>query len=353
MTCDLILESSSGLSSLSAPPKAPSNEPCILVAGGAGYIGSNTVLEILLQVGAQWNVIVVDNLSTSTTAAKSVPESWENPLAYYTLNLNSTINLLSLATDAKWNPERRHIHFVFSSSACTYGASLDDHEYDFSSPGGSGALGVSESCPLKPINPYGRTKVFNEEIIRDCSKLHSDESKGIVLKSAILRYFNPVGAHSSGFMGECLPPGMEPPNLVPIVTRFAARRARAIATGSRPPTAFKVFGVWPTPDASPIRDFLHITDLAKSHVAALRKLALLDPPQNTATTPVDWNCLTYNVGCGRGFSVREIVKTVEKVSGIEIPIEVVDRREGDAGIAISDPSKAWNELGWKTEMVKE
>ncbi|KAJ3205566.1 UDP-glucose 4-epimerase 2 [Entophlyctis luteolus] len=379
------------LDRLNGPPKVPSTVPCILVAGGAGYIGSNTVLEILLQGGPEWNVVVVDNLSTSNTdnmidaqrlsgkkiiafhnidlldkpaldevfrlhpnrnateepkiAAKSVPESWSNPIMYYQLNLGSTINLLNGSIDTA-SARGKKMLFVFSSSACTYGSALDELKYDFTKTDGTGAQGVVEETPLKPINPYGRTKVYNEEIIRDVCKLHNGSNHDVVMKAAMLR------AHASGLMGEGMQ-GKEPPNLVPIVTRFAARRLKAklgLPNENKAPT-FKILGKWATPDTTPIRDFIHITDLARSHVAALRKLLILE--EKAPSPAADWNCLTFNIGSGRGYSVLEIVKTVEKVSKVDIPTETGPRRDGDVGIAISDSSKAWRELGWKSEMSLE
>ncbi|KAJ3350937.1 hypothetical protein HDU83_009356 [Entophlyctis luteolus] len=358
------------LDHLNGPPKDPSKLPSILVAGGAGYIGSNTVLELLMQDGPEWNVVVVDNLSTSNTdnmidaqrlsgkkivafhnidllnksaldevfrlhpnvwaimhfaSAKSVPESWSNPIMYYQLNLGSTINLLngSIETAA---PRDKKMLFVFSSSACTYGSALDELKYDFSKPNGTGAQGVVEETPLKPINPYGRTKVYNEEIIRDVCKLHNGLNHDVVMKAAMLRYFNPVGkrahvrSHGGGYAGQG-------------ATKPCADSDTFCRASSQ----------------SKIRDFIHITDLARSHVAALRRLISLE----TSTSAQDWNCLTFNIGSGRGYSVLEIVKTVEKVSKIDIPTETGPRRDGDVGIAISDSSKAWRELGWKSEMSLE
>ncbi|KAJ3134355.1 hypothetical protein HK100_003659, partial [Physocladia obscura] len=402
------------LSVLNGPPALVSTVPCILVAGGAGYIGSNTVLEILMQDDEpDWNVVVVDNLCTSScsnlvdaqrlagkkivafhhvdltdklalekvfrlhpniwavmhfASGKSVPESWSNPLMYYNVNLGSTLNLLENAlVPASPSPHvlKKRIHFVFSSSACTYGSALDEHDYGFNTPGGP--HGVPETTPLRPMNPYGRTKVYNEEIFRDCCTLHDGyNDQNVVLKAAMLRYFNPVGAHESGYMGENTQ-GKEPPNLVPIVTRFAARslRAKMGLPNENKSTAFKMFGgAWPTPDGAPIRDFLHITDLAKAHTAALRRLVTLEDADDGAGNGTGatggnagkgrerqrgWNYLVYNIGCGSGYSVREVVKTVERISGVEIPIDVVPKRDGDAGIAISDPKKAYRELGWKTE----
>ncbi|KAJ3124546.1 70-kilodalton heat shock protein [Physocladia obscura] len=389
--------SSNDLGVLNGPSLQPSPLGCILVAGGAGYIGSNTVLEILMQDESKWNVVVVDNLSTSNTAnlvdaqklsgkkilafhrvdlldkpalenvfrlhpniwavlhfasGKSVPESWANPLMYYNLNLGSTLNLLQYAlAPPKSQENKKQIHFVFSSSACTYGSALDDHDYGFDAP--DGPHGVPESTPLCPLSPYGRTKVYNEEICKDVCALHNGKNEPIVvLKAAMLRYFNPVGAHESGYMGENTQ-GKEPPNLVPIVTRFAARslRSKMGLPNENKTSTFKLFGTWPTPDGAPIRDFLHITDLAKAHTAALRRLVALETPVEEKPKK-EWNFLVYNIGCGSGYSVADVIKTVERISGVDIPIEIVPKRVGDAGIAISDPSKAYKELGWKTEKQK-
>ncbi|ORY49063.1 UDP-glucose 4-epimerase [Rhizoclosmatium globosum] len=392
------------MDSLNDPPLKPCEKPCILVTGGAGYIGSNTVLELLLR-GQQgelddstegkaklaWEVVVVDNLRSSKidaliqaqqiarkkihafhkidlldkdaldkvfrlhpniwgiihfASAKSVAESLVNPLLYYNLNIGITLNLLNCVVESKKN-----IAFVFSSSACVYGSSLDEQQYDLN--GADGAQGVTETCSTKPKSPYGRTKLYIEEIIRDVCYTQTKQH-GVVLRSAILRYFNPVGAHSSGHLGE-YNGTQEPANLVPIVTRLARRVKRAQATichKSPFVKPFKIFGGdWPTPDGSPIRDFLHITDLAKSHVCALEFLTEVN--QAITSTLEPWNCWTYNIGCGRGYSVKQVVEMVEKISGVQIPVEIHERRDGDVGIAISDSSKAEAELNWTTQKSLE
>ncbi|KAI9332209.1 UDP-glucose 4-epimerase [Obelidium mucronatum] len=386
---------------LNGPPQRPCTIPCILVAGGAGYIGSNTVLELLTRNNCTkqsnclqplWEVVVVDNLKNSNisglvhaqqianrkihafhqidlldknavqkvfslhpeiwgiihfASAKSVPESWSNPLLYYNLNLGSTLNLLECCAKSS-----REIHFVFSSSACVYGESLDEQQYNFN---GNHVKGVTEDCPAKPKSPYGRTKLIIEDMIRDVCATYT---KGAKLRAAILRYFNPVGAHASGYLGENNGT-QEPSNLVPIVTRLA-RKIKRENFNSKPATTtaaikpFKIYGRdWPTPDGTPIRDFLHITDLATSHVFALEHLLMLSPPSTATPDSLLWNCVTYNIGCGIGHSVLQVVKTVEKISGVEIPIEVCGRREGDVGVAISDSTKAMKELHWKSERTLE
>ncbi|KAJ3249545.1 hypothetical protein HDU78_000071 [Chytriomyces hyalinus] len=386
---------------LNKPPVDPDPTPCIFVTGGAGYIGSNTVLEILLKKretnNSDWEVVVVDNLRNSNTASlvitqklaqqkilafhqvdlldltavqtifrlhpnvwavihfaslKSVAESCANPLLYYEINLKSVLNVLSCANERiTSNRNNRDFMFIFSSSACVYGDSLDHLEYNFRK---GQMMGATEECLTKPKSPYGKTKQFSEDMIRDICKqyasLKSSPDKGDngsgMMKAAILRYFNPVGAHSSGHLGEYN--NQEPENLVPVVTRLVRRLRDAPAEFQG---AVKIFGSdWPTPDGSAIRDYLHISDLAKSHVCALERLKTLkepDAPNPTLTDP--WNCLTFNIGCGEGKSVKEVVAMIEKVSGIKIPTVMSERRAGDIGIAISNPSKAFQELNWKTE----
>ncbi|KAJ3241891.1 UDP-glucose 4-epimerase 2 [Chytriomyces hyalinus] len=388
---------------LNKPPVQPDPAPCIFVTGGAGYIGSNTVLEILLKKresnNSDWEVVVVDNLRNSNTASlvitqklaqqkilafhkvdlldltavetifrlhpnvwavihfaslKSVAESCANPLLYYDINLKSALNVLSCANERiSSNRNNRDFMFIFSSSACVYGDSLDHLEYDFRK--GQQMMGATEECLTKPKSPYGKTKQFTEDMIRDICKQYAsleiapdgaDNDGGGMMKAAILRYFNPVGAHSSGHLGEYN--NQEPENLVPVVTRLARRLRDA------PPEfdeALKIFGSdWPTPDGSAIRDYLHISDLAKSHVCALERLKTLKHPcQSNTTQGNPWNCLTFNIGCGEGKSVKEVVAMIEKVSGIKIPTVMSERRAGDIGIAISNPAKAFQELNWKTE----
>ncbi|KAI8617130.1 hypothetical protein BC830DRAFT_1115079 [Chytriomyces sp. MP71] len=374
---------------LQGPPEAPSNIPCILVTGGAGYIGSNTVLEMLSRRdqgpnGLGWEVVVIDNLSNSNTNAllkaeelsghkilafhqidlldteavqnvfrlhpniwsvihfaslKSVAESCSNPLLYYEMNPGSTMNLLRSANELK----KEGLLFVFSSSACVYGDSLDQLTYDFSAP--EAMMGATEDFETKPKSPYGNTKLMIETILQDLCAQHRKVPE-TAMRAVILRYFNPVGAHSSGYMGEN--PRQEPSNLVPIVTRVARR-----IKYNEPTARLKIYGNnWPTPDGSPVRDFVHVTDLARSHLSALEHLARLKAPIENAGEDA-WNCVTYNVGCGRGRSVREVIAMVEKVSGVAIPVEVVGRREGDIGIAVSNPKKALVEMQWRTEKCFE
>lgn len=312
----------------------------ILVTGGAGYIGSHTCLE-LLQAG--YNVIVVDNLSNSKPESlkrvqilankpltfykadicnrealqdifsrhsvqavvhfaglKAVGESNAMPLRYYQNNVTGTLNLCeTMAAYAVKN-------MVFSSSATVYG--------DISpSP-------LKEEYPLAPINPYGRTKWMIEEILRDLWRADS------CWNIALLRYFNPVGAHPSGQIGE--DPNGIPNNLFPYVTQVAVGRLPEL----------HVFGNdYPTPDGTGIRDYIHVVDLAIGHLKALEKFR---------QSP---GVVTYNLGTGRGYSVLEVVHAFERACAKKIPLKVVQRRPGDAAISYADPSRAQQELGWKAE----
>lgn len=312
----------------------------ILVTGGAGFIGSHTVVE-LLNDGK--NVIVVDNLSNSKKEAldrieditgktitfyktdlldkngldeifskheidsvvhfagfKAVGESVAKPLSYYHNNITGTIYLCEIM--------RKHgvKDIVFSSSSTVYG---DPEE-----------VPVKEDFPLSATNPYGRTKLFIEEILRD---LHvADEGWNV----ALLRYFNPVGAHPSGRIGE--DPNDIPNNLMPYITQVAVGKLEKLS----------VFGDdYPTEDGTGVRDYIHVVDLARGHLKALKKL--LDNP----------GVVTYNLGTGTGYSVLDVVKAFEKASGREIPYQITDRRPGDIAINYADPSKAEKELGWKAQ----
>ncbi len=317
----------------------------ILVTGGAGYIGSHTVVELQK---AGYDVVVVDNLSNSTVdsidgieritgtrptfakvdcndevaiksvfekyspingiihfaASKAVGESVEKPLLYYRNNLVSLINLLDLM------PQYNVKGIVFSSSCTVYG------EPD-SNP-------IDESAQVKPAtSPYGNTKQINEEIIHDY--VHS----GANIKSIILRYFNPIGAHSSAEIGE-LPNGV-PQNLVPFITQTGIGNRKELS----------VFGNdYNTPDGSCIRDFINVVDLAKAHVVAMDRML-----EDKSDEKVE----TFNLGTGRGLSVLELINIFERVSGIKLNYKIVGRRSGDIEKIWAEPSKANNELGWMAQ----
>lgn len=312
----------------------------ILVTGGSGYIGSHTVIELLED---NKDVIIVDNFSNSNpivldrikditgkdfklyevdttnndelevvfkenkidsvihfAAYKAVGESVEKPLEYYSNNIINTLTVLNLMK--KYNVK----NFVFSSSATVYG---DPH-----------TCPITEDFPLSTINPYGATKLMIEDILRDIAK--ADSSFNI----AILRYFNPVGAHKSGLIGE--EPNGIPNNLMPYITKVAVGKLKEL----------RVFGDdYNTHDGTGVRDYIHVVDLAKGHIKALDKLKT--------------NCglVTYNLGTGNGYSVLDMVKAFSKASGQEIPYKIVDRRPGDVAMCYADPTKANNELGWKAE----
>jgi len=319
----------------------------ILVTGGTGYIGSHTVVELMQQ---GYEVLVVDNLSNSNidvlegiaqivgrrpdfenvdctdymsmnrlftenadlcgvihfAASKAVGESVENPLMYYRNNVLSLITLLELM---KLHSVQ---HLVFSSSCTVYGQPDAAH------------LPVDESAPIqKALSPYGNTKQINEDIIRDTA--HADNS----LCATILRYFNPIGAHPSAWIGE-LPNGV-PNNLLPFVTQTAA--------GLRP--KLRVFGNdYNTPDGSCIRDYIYVVDLAKAHVKAIERM--LNEPNREQVE-------TFNLGTGHGLSVLEIVNAFQRVTGVKLPYEIVGRREGDIEQVWANPSLANKVLGWKAD----
>ena len=309
----------------------------IFVTGGAGYIGSHTVL-VLLEAG--YSVKIYDNLSNSHidvlerieklsgksvefvegdirdrdrltealtgcsavmhfAGVKAVGESVENPLKYYNNNIVGSIELLNAM-------ERSGIKkMIFSSSASIYGSP----EY----------LPIDEKHPIGATNPYGRTKHMTEQILQDLYNSHRGYSFGI------LRYFNPIGAHLSGEIGED-PQGI-PNNLMPFITQVASGKLDKL----------KIFGGdYDTPDGTGVRDYIHVTDLAYGHLNMLEKLS-------------HQSFEIYNLGTGRGYSVLEIVKTFERVNGIEIPYEIVDRRPGDVASSYADATKAEKELGWRAE----
>ena len=312
----------------------------ILVTGGAGYIGSHTCVE-LLQAG--YEVVVVDNLSNSKEESlrrvqelagrplefhqvdlldeaglravfdrspveavvhfaglKAPGESVRMPLEYFHNNVTGTLVLCQVMR------EHNVKNLVFSSSATVYG---DPH-----------TLPIMEDFPLSATNPYGRSKLMIEEILRDLYR--SDETWNI----AILRYFNPIGAHASGRIGE--DPNGIPNNLVPFIAR--------VTVGKYP--YLRVFGNdYPTQDGTCIRDYLHVVDLATGHLRALEKLS---------SGP---GLVTYNLGTGRGYSVLEVVAAFESTCGKTIPYRFVERRPGDIAACFADPSKAIQELGWRAE----
>lgn len=319
----------------------------ILVTGGLGYIGSHTVVELL---NNNFDVVIVDDLSNSErfildnieditgkkpnfypfdlrrkellsqvfdahniegcinfAAYKAVGESQEKPLEYYENNLFTLINILQ-------EFRKRDIsNFIFSSSCTVYGQ--------------ADQMPITESTPLKmPESVYGKTKQMGEEIIKDFAI--ADHKK-----VSLLRYFNPIGAHSSAKLGE-LPIGI-PNNLVPYVTQTAAK--------IRP--QLQVWGNdYPTDDGTAVRDYIYVVDLAKAHVAALKKLM-----RSSEETLVD----IYNLGTGKGSSVLEVVKAFESANNVDVPYQICDRRAGDITIAFANAGKAEKELNWKAETSLE
>lgn len=320
----------------------------ILVTGGLGYIGSHTVVE-LQNCGFQ--VVIIDNLSNSSldvlegisnitktppaferldlriksdvsdffkrnqdiegiihfAASKAVGESVENPLLYYENNLNTLVYLLQECNGYGIK------NFIFSSSCTVYG------EPD--------SLPITENAPVKEAtSPYGNTKQISEEILKDTCSVSS-------LKSIALRYFNPVGAHETAEIGE-LPAGV-PQNLVPFITQTAAGVRKELS----------VFGDdYPTEDGSCIRDYIHVVDLAKAHVIALKRLL---SGENERQFEV------FNLGTGRGSSVLEVVDSFEKTTGQKLNYKIVGRRPGDVIAVYADTKKANEVLGWKAEKTME
>ena len=319
----------------------------ILVTGGAGYIGSHTVVEMLYN---NMDVIIVDNFSNSKPEVlenirkitgknfkfyeidysnreelekvfeenpdidgvinfagfKAVGESVQKPIDYYINNVSGALVLLD--TMKKFNVKK----FVFSSSATVYGGENEIPYVESMKTGGT-------------TNPYGTTKLFIEQILKDIYK--SDESWDI----AILRYFNPIGAHESGLIGE-EPQGI-PNNLMPYVVRVASGQLKELS----------VFGDdYPTPDGTGVRDYIHVVDLAKGHVKAIEKL-------NKEKSGL----YIYNLGTGNGYSVLDIVHTFEKVTGQKVPYKIAPRRDGDLAIAYANTEKTYKELNWKAEKTLE
>ena len=313
----------------------------ILVTGGAGYIGSHTVIELL---NAGHSVAVVDNLVNSSRLAmqrvekitgrqipfyetdirdrvglrkifaehsfdccihfaglKAVGESVQKPLEYYDNNISGTLVLLEEMRNAGCK------NIIFSSSATVYG--------------NPAVMPITESCPKGHCtNPYGNTKSMLEEILRDLQV--ADNEWNVVL----LRYFNPIGAHSSGLIGEN--PNGVPNNLMPYITQVAVGRLPELG----------IFGNdYDTPDGTGVRDYIHVVDLAKAHVKAIDKLR-----KNPG-------CFICNLGTGHGYSVLDLVKTFEKVNDVKIPYRIKPRRTGDISTCYASPEKAERELGWTAQ----
>ncbi|SHI52548.1 UDP-galactose 4-epimerase [Malonomonas rubra DSM 5091] len=312
----------------------------VLLTGGAGYIGSHTAIEL---ISSGYQVVIADNFCNSSpvvldrleeitgqpigcergdirdadfmsqlfatyrldavihfAALKAVGESCEKPLEYFDNNISGTISLLQMMREADCN------NLVFSSSATVYG---DPDKCP-----------ITEDAALRVTNPYGRTKLVMEQLINDVCASHSD------FKAAILRYFNPVGAHASGLIGE--DPNDIPNNLMPFVSQVAVGRREQL----------QVFGNdYPTPDGTGVRDYIHVVDLARAHVAAVDYL--LREQQN----------LTVNLGTGHGISVLEMVQAFEKASGKQVPYKIAPRRAGDIAECYADPALANKLLGWQAE----
>jgi UDP-glucose 4-epimerase len=318
-----------------------SEKQTILVTGGTGYIGSHTVIELL---ATGHDVFVIDNLCNSKTSVlerveciggqrpgfaridirdrpalrslfashrfdavvhfaglKAVGESVEKPLLYYEVNVAGSLALIECMLKAGVKT------FVFSSSATVYGEPA--------------SVPIREDFPLSPANPYGRTKLMIEEILRDLA------ASDLAWRVALLRYFNPVGAHASGIIGE--DPYGVPNNLMPYVAQVAAGKLKELP----------IYGNdYPTPDGTGIRDYIHVVDLARGHLAALE------------TLKKERGVLTVNLGTGRGYSVLEMVSAFEAVSGRKVPYRIVGRRPGDIAECYADPSLALEKLAWRAAL---
>ena len=312
----------------------------ILITGGLGYIGSHTVVELY---NAGYEAVIIDNLSNSQrevldrletitkkriacyigdcrdkalvrkiftendieatihfAGLKAVGESTTIPLDYYDNNIGSTLTVLEVMKE--FNVKK----FIFSSSATVYGTCEE--------------MPLKEDAPLGATNPYGSTKLYIEGILKDLYK--SDNEWDIVL----LRYFNPVGAHVSGLIGE--KPNGIPNNLVPYITQVAIGKLKQLS----------VFGNdYPTPDGTGVRDYIHVVDLAYGHILSLNKIK------------ENHGLFIYNLGTGKGYSVLEVVKAFEKASGITIPYQICDRRPGDIATCYADPTKAKEEIGFEAK----
>ena len=316
----------------------------ILVTGGTGFIGSHTCVELLNE---GYEVVIIDNFSNSKKSIlskikeitskdftfyegdvcdkelltkiftenkieavihfagyKAVGESVSQPLKYYRNNLDSTLTLLEVMQEFSCR------NFVFSSSATVYGTPKK--------------LPIKEDFPLSTTNPYGTTKLMIERILADVSNANKD------LSIIVLRYFNPIGAHPSGLLGEN--PNGIPNNLMPYIVRVATKQLPIL----------NIFGNdYDTPDGTGVRDYIHVVDLAKGHLKALEKC-------------VNFKGIEYyNLGTGTGYSVLDLVKTFEKVNNVKVPYKIAPRRPGDIAACYADPTKASKELGFKTKLTIE
>ncbi len=322
----------------------------VLVTGGAGYIGSHTCVE-LLEHG--FEVVVVDNLSNSKfesirriqtitgqmlhfhqadirdrqaldaifnqhhpvavvhfAGLKAVGESCQQPVDYYQNNISGTLVLLDVMAGQGVK------QLVFSSSATVYG---DPH-----------TVPIDESFPLQATNPYGRTKLFIEEILRDASVADELNQDPYPWKIAILRYFNPTGAHHSGLIGE--DPNGIPNNLMPYLSQVAIGKLSVLS----------VFGNdYATHDGTGVRDYIHVVDLAQGHIKALQYLMHQDYDASI--------CQAFNLGTGNGYSVLDMINTFSGVTGQNVPYKITPRRPGDVASCYADPGLALEKLGWKAE----
>lgn len=322
----------------------------VLVTGGAGYIGSHACVELL---AAGFNVVIVDNFSNSKPEAinrlkmisgkdiayyradvrdksalksifqthaidavihfaglKAVGESCQIPVSYYDNNINSTLVLTEVMS------EHRVKHLVFSSSATVYGDPR--------------SVPITEDFPLSATNPYGRTKLFIEEILRDIAAADQLNKEKFPWKIGILRYFNPVGAHQSGLIGE--DPNGIPNNLMPYLSQVAIGKLEVLS----------VFGDdYPTKDGTGVRDYIHVVDLAQGHVKALEYLLSKEESANI--------CEAFNLGTGNGYSVLDMIHAFSEATGQKINYRIAPRRAGDIAECFANPALAAQVLNWKAE----